>query len=147
MPKILDLNIPNKENKTSPYRLELLVCGAKTLSLYHCRTEKRMKKRGIMREVKTYGFCFECGTGKLTYASVHAGDFTEPDFRWLGTRKREYEDDNIPGECYLQGIKYAEKVFNFLKDKKENASTYKERDRLDLFLSPLEQILKPRNVQ
>ncbi|MEK6905380.1 MAG: hypothetical protein AABX24_03175 [Nanoarchaeota archaeon] len=146
MPEILDINIPNKGDKTSPYRLELLVGGVKMLSLYHCRTEDRMNKWGVVRKVKTYGFCFECGTGKLNYASIHAGDFTKPDFRWLDTRKKEYEEDNIPGECYLQGVKYAERVFNFLKDKKENASSYKEKDRFDLFLSPLEKILKPRNV-
>ncbi len=142
---ILDFYISNKEDKNAPYRLELLTggeVGYKTLSLFHCRTEERGNKRRIVRKVKTYGFCFECGTGKLTYASVHTGDFTEPDFRWLETREREYEEDNIPGECYLQGVNYAEKVFNFLKDKKENASTYKEKDRFDLFLSPLEKILK-----
>ena len=142
MPEILDIDIPNKEDKTSPYRLELLIGGVKTLSLYHCRTEERMNKWGVVRKVKTYGFCFECGTGKLTYASIHAGDFTEPDFRWLETRKREYEVDEIPGECYLQGIRYAERVFKELRKKKENASTYKEKDRFDLFLSPLEKILK-----
>ncbi|HLC77561.1 MAG TPA: hypothetical protein VJH92_00360 [Candidatus Nanoarchaeia archaeon] len=143
MPDIFDLYIPNKDGKKSLYRLELLGdgIGSTILSLYHRRIEERKAKSGKVRQVRTYGFCFECETGKLTYASVHTGDFTKPHFRWLDSREEQFEAEKIPGVCYIQAVRYVERVCAFLDDEKEKASTYKERDRCELFLSPLEKIL------
>ncbi|MEK6939531.1 MAG: hypothetical protein AABX31_02280 [Nanoarchaeota archaeon] len=144
MPETLDLQIPNKEgSRKALYRLELLRgdITPTQLSIYHLRIEEKKTKAAMVRQVKTYGFCFECGTGKLTYVSIHKGDFTKPSFRWFDTRDEQFEEEQIPGVVYLQAIKYAELAYAFLQDEEEKASTYKEKERYGRFLSPLETIL------
>ncbi len=147
MPEILDLHIPNKEGKKSLYRLEILGggVGVTIFSLYHRRVEEKKAKSGeAKKQIRTYGFCFECTTGKLAYASIHAGDFTRAGFRWSDSREEQFEDEKIPGVIYLQAVKYAERVYDFLEEEQEKASTYKEKERYDRFLSPLEKILKSK---
>lgn len=140
---MLDVYVPNKEGKKALYRLELLLgnTGPTQISIYHRRTEERKTKTAMIRSVKTYGFGFDCGTGILTYASIHTGDFTEPQFRWAETREEEYEEEKIPGVCYLQAIRYVERIYGSLTEEKEKSTTYKEKDKYARFLSPLERIL------
>lgn len=142
MPELFDLHIPNKEGRKALFRLELLIrgIGPSQISIYHRRVEKDKSQKDKFM-VKTYAFCFAYGSGKLTYASSHKGDFTKPNFRWSDSRDKEFEGDDIPGDSYLQALGYVRKICGYLREEKEKVSTYKERDKCERFLSPLERML------
>jgi len=143
MPEIENLLIPNKEGKESPYRLEILVAGSvpTTFSLYYRRVEEKKNNQTIVRSTKTYAFCFNHPTGRMIYSSLHRGDFTNPQFRWSENREVQFEENMIPGDYYLKARGAVKKAYEFLIVKKKDALSWKERDRYDLFLTPLKKIL------
>ena len=145
MPESWDLFIPNKEGKKTHYRLEILMgsIAPTTISIYHLRVVQKQKKSGtgVISAPETYAFCFEYQTGKLVYVSLHAGNFANPHFRWADTRDKQFEGDDIPGTFYLQALGYVEKICDYLQEEKENAASYKEREKCERFLSPLERML------
>jgi len=145
MPESWDLFIPNKEGKKALYRLEILMgsIAPTTISIYHRRVVQKKKKNraGTSFASETYAFCFEYRSGNLVYVSLHNGDFANPHFRWADTRDKQFEGDNIPSTFYPQALGYIEKICDYLREKKEKAVTYKEKEKCERFLSPLERIL------
>jgi len=141
MEKVWDLYIPNKEGKVSLYRLELLYDAVRftRISIFHRRVEETKKTDKI---TKTYAYGFDYGSGNLMSVSVHKGDFTNPRFCWADSRDAQFDGDEIPGTHYLRAKGYVQKIRDFLVDEKEKSSTYKEKDKIDRFLSPLEKVLE-----
>lgn len=90
----------------------------------------------------TYAYNFDGPTGLLTYFARYKGDFTAPHFRWAESRDLAFAgkiiSDKQKGKA---GIK-VEKVQQFLLKEKEKAEAVREQERYDLFLSPLERIVK-----
>ncbi len=146
MPEELEFYIPVDENQDSVYKLELLFNDRgfpSTFSIYQCLEKRKKVKSGeeVVWFLKTFAYCFEYRTGNLQYHSSHLGDFTKPDFRWSDPGREEFEEEEITSKHRMDARNAARSVYMEVKYDKENASTLREREKYDRFLSPLDKIL------
>lgn len=79
--------------------------------------------------------------GRLAYVSLHDGDFTAPGFRWADESRAEYQQD-IPAGVQKKAYSAAGLVLSFLKAQREGVENKTKQQRYDLFVSPLERVIK-----
>ena len=164
----LDVNLPHEQIFIIPvfYNLELIKNRGQSMISIHHRDQTFRKSRIHLpsdirreinddiyvvndliyfpRDVKSRAYQFSSQFNLDRY-SMHEGDFTKSDFRWLETRKRLYESKDIPYKIITQSYKLAERLWNSINRKKRNAKKIYDKDFYARFTDSLEEIIKNNN--
>jgi len=97
------------------------------------------------RDVKSRAYQFS-SEFELERYSMHEGDFTKKEFRWNETRKRLYENDEIPYRINIQSNRLVERLWHSISKKKSRAKKVSNKDYYAKFANTLEKIIK-KNYQ